>query len=66
MQVFETIFSDGLACRLTVFLTKGETPQNGSCTVRLHEGRRYQNKLSGEHILTTNCLGQSLSFCDSL
>ena len=38
-----TIFSEWLACRLLVFLTKGETSQNGDSNVRLHDSRRYWN-----------------------
>ena len=30
VPLFETMFLDGLACRLPVFLTMGETFQNGS------------------------------------
>ena len=30
VPLFETMFLDGLACRLPVFLTNGETFQNGS------------------------------------
>jgi hypothetical protein len=36
---FETICSDGLACRLPVFLTKGGTLQNRNSNFRLHGGR---------------------------
>jgi hypothetical protein len=40
IQLFfvETIFSDGLACRLPVFLRNGNKPE---LKHRLHRGRRY-------------------------
>jgi len=51
VPLFETIFLDVLACTLPVFLTNGETFQNGNSNFRLHEGRGYQNRRSCEHIV---------------
>lgn len=42
VPLFETMFLDGLASRLPIFLTKGETFQNGSRMLDFRkEGRRY-------------------------
>ena len=43
---------DGLACRLTLFLIKGETSQDRVWNVRLYRGKSYGNKQSGEDIVT--------------
>ena len=50
--VVKTIFLDGLACRLAVFLRKGEINQNGHSCVRLHRGQRYGKKQNSEDIVT--------------
>jgi len=42
------IFLDGLACRIPVFLRKGETNQNKHSNVRISRGKRYGSKQSCE------------------
>jgi hypothetical protein len=42
------IFLDGVACRIPVFLRKGETYQNKHLNVRISRGKRYVGKQSCE------------------
>ena len=42
------IFLDGLACRIPVFLRKGETNQNKHSNFRISIGKRYGSKQSCE------------------
>jgi hypothetical protein len=41
MFLVETLFLDGLGCRLPVFLRKGGTGQNKDQEARLHGGKSY-------------------------
>lgn len=46
------IFLDGLACRIPVFLRKGETNQKKHSDVRISRGKRYGSKQSREDFVT--------------
>jgi len=48
------IFLDGLACRITVFLRKGETNQNKHSDVRISRGKRYRSKQSCDDFVMAN------------
>ena len=61
MLIFEKIFSDGLACRLPIFLTKEEPFQNQDSNAGLRERQIETSVVVNTHA-NSNCLIQSSRF----